>query len=141
MENNRKIRIISSQLAGEDKETVIVDTDAEISGNAGDYTISYIESQGDCAGEETCLHVRDARKITIRRRNNNAAPFIILEKGIRHITHYSVSSCSSFNMGMSCSVIESDFEGVRLFFRYETDVELVPIGEIEFEILFGKTEV
>ncbi len=86
------------------------------------------------------IHVTDGKKLTIRRDKGALASLIIIEKGIRHISRYSVSG-TSFSMGMSCSELVSDFEGGRLYFRYESDVELVPIGEIEFEFIFGKTEV
>lgn len=140
MKENQKIKIITTQYAEGDKETVIVETFADISGNTDDYTLSYIETQGDSAGEMTFIHVTNKSRVEIKREKGALASLIILENGIRHISNYSVSGVS-FNMGMSCSEISSDFENGRLFFRYETDVELVPIGEIEFEFIFGKTGV
>lgn len=140
MEKKQKIKIISSQYAEDDKETIIVDTDAVISGTKDDYRITYIETQGDTAGDETVVHVRENKKISIKRKSSQFNSLIIIEKGIRHITHYTTSGLS-FNLGMSCSELSSDFEKGRLHFRYATDMELVPMGEIEFEFLFGKTEV
>ena len=140
MIKNHKIKIITTQYAEGDKETIIVETTADISGNESDYTISYIETQGDSAGEKTLIRVTDKKRVEIKREKGALASLIILENGIRHISNYSVSGVS-FNMGMSCSEISSDFESGRLFFRYETDVELVPIGEIEFEFIFRKTGV
>lgn len=140
MENKQKIKITSSQCVEGEKETIIVDTDALISGDENNYTISYIETQGDTAGQETILNIRDGKKISIRRKGSQFNSLIIIEKGIRHITHYTNSELS-FNMGMSCSELSSDFSGGRLYFKYETDMELVPIGEIEFEFIFRKTEV
>lgn len=140
MIKNHKIKIITTQYAEGDKETIIVETTADISGNESDYTISYIETQGDSAGEKTLIRVTDKKRVEIKREKGALASLIILETGIRHISNYSVSGVS-FNMGMSCSEISSDFENGRLFFRYETDVELVPIGEIEFEFIFRKTGV
>lgn len=140
MAENQKIKIITTQYAEGENETIIVETCADISGNENDYVIEYIETQGDSAGEKTVIHVRDGKRVEIKREKGVLASLIILENGIRHISHYSVSG-ASFNMGMSCSEISSDFENGRLYFRYETDVELVPIGEIEFEFIFGKTGV
>lgn len=140
MIKNHKIKIITTQYAEGDKETIIVETTADISGNESDYTISYIETQGDSAGEKTLIRVTDKKRVEIKREKGALASLIILETGIRHISNYSVSGVS-FNMGMSCSEISSDFENGRLFFRYETDVELVPIGEIEFEFIFRRTGV
>lgn len=140
MTQKQKIKITSSQYVEGEKETIIVDTDAVIIGSENDYTISYIETQGDTAGQETVLHIRDGKKISIRRSGSQFNSLIIIEKGIRHITHYTTSGFS-FNMGMSCSELFSDFGGGRLYFRYETDMELVPMGEIEFEFIFRKTEV
>lgn len=128
----------SSQLIEGEKETIIVDTEAEITGNADNYKIAYIETQGDTAGEETVIHVTGGKRLTISRKSSKAmSSLIILERGVRHITRYS-SSGMSFNLGMSCSEMTSDFEGGKLYFRYESDMELVPIGEIEFEFLFQK---
>lgn len=140
MDNKEKIKIITTQYSEDDKETIIVDTEAEITGTENNYTITYLETQGDMAGEKTTVRVRDGKKITISRRNAILSSLIIIEKDIRHITHYSNSGVS-FNMGMSCSELESDFSGGRLYFRYETDMDLVPMGEIEFEFIFRKTEV
>lgn len=139
MDKKQKIKIISSQYAEDDKETIIAHTEAVVSGESDDYKITYIETQGDSVGEETSIHVRNGRKVSISRNASSLASLIIIEKGIRHITHYSNSGLS-FNMGISCSELISDFENGRLYFRYETDMELVPIGEIEFEFIFRKTE-
>lgn len=135
----QKIRITSTRYAEDDKETEIVDTDAVITGSSDDYTIAYIEAIGDAAGGETIVRVKGNRRITVSRRNAVVSSFIIIEKGIRHVTHYTNSGLS-FNMGISCSELDSDFEGGRLHFRYETDYELKPFGEIEFEFIFRKTE-
>ncbi|MGN1118008.1 MAG: DUF1934 domain-containing protein [Acutalibacteraceae bacterium] len=139
MEKKQKIKIISSQYAEDDKETIIAHTEAVVSGESDDYTITYIETQGDLVGEKTSLRVRNGRKVSISRKSPAFSSLIIIERGIRHITHYSNSGLS-FNMGISCSELVSDFEGGRLYFRYETDMDLVPIGEIEFEFIFRKTE-
>lgn len=135
-----KIRIITIQHVEDEEEKILVDTEAEITGDENDYTIAYLETQGDMEGEITTVRVRDGHKITISRKNAVVSSLIILEKNLRHITHYSNSGVS-FNMGMSCSELESDFTGGRLYFRYETDMDLVPMGEIEFEFIFRKTEV
>lgn len=140
MTKDRKIKIITSQYTENDKETVIVDTGAEITGDKAKYTIAYTETQGDSAGEETVICVTGGKRISIKREKGAFASLIIIEKGIRHVSHYTASGVS-FNMGMSCSELNSDFENGRLYFRYETDIELVPIGEIEFEFIFGKTGV
>lgn len=139
MNDKQKIRIVSTQYAEGDKNSVIVDTEALVKGVADDYTVSYTETQGDTAGEETLLHITNKRRVSIRRKSSAFNSLIIIEKGIRHITHYRTAEIS-FNMGMSCSEFVSDFENGRLYFRYETDMDLVPIGEIEFEYIFRKTE-
>ena len=140
MKDRQKIKIVTTQYSDDDKETIIVNTDAAISGNKDDYTIAYTETQGDTAGEETVIRVRNSKKLSISRKNALVSSLIILEKNVRHVTHYSNSGLN-FNMGMSCSEMISDFEGGRLYFRYETDMDMVSIGEIEFEFNFRKTEV
>ena len=60
---------------------------------------------------------------------------MILRKGTRSLSHH-VTPYGAFSMGIEATVIESEMNenGGILRFSYLTDVEMKPLGEIEFDI-------
>ena len=128
------IKIVTRQHTDGETEEIIMHTAAKISGTGEDYSITYRDDGGELEGCETTLRVSRGRRISINRRGPYSS-HIIIEKNVRHLSHHDTPA-GSFIMGMSCNEISSDFESGRLSFSYATDIEMVPIGEIEFEFEF-----
>lgn len=133
-ENERLIKIVTKQRTDGETEKIVMHTAAKISGTGDEYSITYRDDDGDLEGCETTLRISRGRRISISRRGPYSS-HIIIEKNVRHLSHHETPVCS-FIMGMSCNEINSDFESGRLSFSYATDIEMVPIGEIEFDFEF-----
>lgn len=133
-ENKRLIKIVTRQTSDGDTEEIVMHTEANIKGSDDDYFITYRDDDGDLEGCETTLHVSRGRRISINRRGPYSS-HIIIEKSVRHLSHHNTPA-GSFLMGMSCNEINSDFGSGKLHFSYSTDIEMVPIGDIEFDFEF-----
>lgn len=132
------LKIVTTQYAEGDTEQIFMNTVAQIKGEKDNYYITYKDNDGDLAGCETTLHIVGESKISINRRGIHNS-HIIIEKNIRHLSHH-ITPEMSFTMGVSCVEMKSDFDNGKLHFKYATDIEMVPVGEIEFDFDFRKTE-
>ena len=132
------LKIVTTQYTEGETEQIFMDTLAVVTGNKDSYYITYRDNDGDLAGCETRLHISGGSKVSINRRGIHNS-HIIIEKSIRHLSHH-ITPQMSFTMGVSCVEMESDFDKGKLHFRYATDIEMVPVGEIEFDFEFRKAE-
>ena len=67
---------------------------------------------------------------------------MIVEKNVRHISHHT-TPYGSFSLGVSALAIDSKMKknGGTLNFRYCTDIDMHPLGEIEFDITLEKRPI
>lgn len=135
MKEEYTLEIVTDQFTDGEREQITMNTTANITGTADDYSITYTDNDGDLKGCVTTLHVLNSRKISITRRGEYNS-HIIIEKNVRHLSHH-ITPYMSFTMGISCLSVDSDFENGTLSFRYATDIEMVPAGEIEFSFKFA----
>lgn len=133
-EKERFIKIVTKQHTDGETEKIVMHVAAKICGEPDDYSITYQDDDGDMEGCETTLRVSRERRISITRKGPYSS-HIIIEKNVRHLSHHNTPE-GSFTMGMSCNDIKSDFSNGKLYFSYSTDIEMVPIGDIEFEFDF-----
>ena len=133
-EKEKLIKIVTKQCTEGETEKTVMHTAAKITGTGDDYSITYFDEDGDLEGCETTLHISRGRRISINRRGPFSSHMVI-EKSVRHLSHHETPA-GSFIMGMSCKEIDSDFDNGRLHFSYATDVEMVPISDIEFDFEF-----
>ena len=126
------IHIIQS--AEGQKEELDMTTGAALSGTPEDYTIIYTDSTGDLAGTVTKVHVKDRRRITIKREGDYQTS-LVLEPNVRHQTLYQ-TPYGEFMIGVCALRVESQItqSGGTLLFRYCTDADMVPLGEVEFKM-------
>ena len=134
MEDAYLIRIQTLQITQGEKESLELTTNASLEGEPNDYTIIYIDSTGDLAGTVTSVHVENNERITVMREGDYQTN-LVLEPNVRHQTHYQ-TPYGSFMIGVCAMHVESNMtkEGGKLLFRYCTDVDMVPLGEVEFKI-------
>lgn len=133
-ENKKLIKIVTKQMTNGETEEIVMHAQASVSGKGDDYYITYCDDEGDLVGCVTTLHVSRGRRVSINRKGPYSS-HIIIEKNVRHLSHHNTPA-GSFLMGMSCNEIHSDFDSGRLHFSYSTDIEMVPIGDIEFDFEF-----
>lgn len=128
------ISVLTRQEIEGEKEELEIMTKAFLEGEKDDYTISYTEEEEDGSKSETTLHVEKGKCITVSR-EGTISTHLVIEDGVRHISHH-VTPYGAFSMGISSMGIESDIteEGGILRFRYMTDLEMSPLGKIEFDI-------
>lgn len=134
MKEDYLMTMITHQDVEGEKEVIEMTTVADFRGDADDYYISYTDDDGELKGCKTTLHVQKGNCITIMREGSYDS-HIIVEKNARHLSHHS-TPYGSFSLGVSALDIDSnmtDFGG-KLNFRYATDIDLHPMGEIEFDI-------
>lgn len=126
--------MITNQFIEGEKEVIEMTSLADFSGNADDYYISYCDDDGELKGCRTTLHVEHGSLITIQREGAYDS-YMIIEKNSRHISHHT-TPYGSFAMGISALEIDSkmDENGGKLSFKYSTDMDMRPVGEIEFDI-------
>lgn len=134
MKENFLIKMVTRQYIEGEKQTLEMTSVADFHGTADDYYISYVDDDGDMKGCRTTLHVENGSLITIRREGDYNS-HIIVEKNNRHISHHN-TPYGIFTMGISAIAVESGMtdSGGKLSFRYATDIDMHPIGEIEFDI-------
>ena len=134
MEDAYFITIHITQNANGEKQSLDMTTHASLQGTDEDYTIHYTDSTGDLAGTPTEIRVENGKRITVTRAGEFQTN-LVLEPQVRHQTHYQ-TPYGPFMIGVCALQVESAVtqNGGTLLFRYCTDVDMVPLGEIEFKI-------
>ena len=134
MDFNYLVRIDTKQKIDGDEENLQVITHASFSGNRDDYTIIYTEQTGENGESKTELRCERSEKITVLRFGDGMTSNLVLEKGKRHISCHN-TPYGTFSMGITAIEIDSDLDenGGTLHFRYATDIENAPLGEIVFD--------
>lgn len=134
MKENYLMTMITHQFIDGEKEVIEMTSLADFEGDADDYSITYCDEDGDLKGCKTTLHVEKGSIVTIRREGDYNS-HIIVEKNSRHVSHHA-TPYGTFTMGVSALDVDSKMtkEGGRLSFRYSTDMDMRPVGEIQFDI-------
>ena len=134
MEKEFLISVLTKQEIEGEKEELEIMTKATLKGEENDYTITYREREEDGSESETVLRVINSDHIIVNR-EGVISTHLELQKGVRNLSHH-VTPYGAFSMGVACVSIESDMSenGGCLRFRYMTDIEMSPLGEIEFDI-------
>jgi len=128
------IRIHTVQNVEGQKQTLDMTSHAALEGCEADYTITYLDEDGDLKGSTTRLHVENGRCVTISR-DGSFESHMVLEQNVRHMSQHQ-TPYGAFMLGVSALQVQSDMKpnGGTLRFRYCTDVDMVPLGEISFDI-------
>ncbi len=134
MEYNYLIKIDTTQKIDGDEDRLQVITHASFIGDRDDYTLIYTEQNAENGESKTELRCEKSEKITVVRFGDGMTTNLVLEKGRRHISCHS-TPYGTFSMGITALEIESDLDekGGTLHFRYATDIENNPLGEIAFD--------
>ena len=134
MEKEFLISVLTRQEIDGEKEELEIMTKATLKGEEDDYVITYKEREEDGSESETVLQVKNKNHIIVSR-EGTISTHLELNVGVRNISHH-VTPYGAFSMGVHCVSIESDMSenGGFLRFRYMTDLEMSPLGEIEFDI-------
>ncbi len=140
MPEDYMIRIHTVQNVEGQKQTLDMTSRAALEGDEQDYTITYLDEDGDLRGSTTRLHVEDGRCITISR-DGSFDSHMVLEQNVRHMSQHQ-TPYGAFMLGVSALQVRSDMNrsGGTLHFRYCTDVDMVPLGEISFDISLTRLE-
>ena len=134
MEMNYIIKIDTKQKIDGEEEILQVITHASFSGNKDEYSIVYTEHNPESGESKTELSYDKEGKVTVVRYGEGMTTNIILEKGMRHASCHA-TPYGTFSMGIVALEIDSDMDenGGTLHFRYTTDIENNPLGEITFD--------
>ena len=134
MQEDYLISIHTCQEVEGEKDIIDMTALASLRGDDDDYYITYTDEDGDLAGVKTTLHVENKSCITISREGSYNSHMIV-EKNVRHISQH-ITPYGSFMLGVSALSVESKMkkDGGTLNFRYCTDIDMMPLGEIEFNI-------
>ncbi|MGN1418673.1 MAG: DUF1934 domain-containing protein [Acutalibacteraceae bacterium] len=134
MKEDYLMTMVTHQNVEGEKEVIEMTTVADFVGDTDDYYISYTDDDGDLKGCRTTLHVENGSCITITREGSYDSHMIV-EQNARHISHHT-TPYGSFSLGVCAIDIESQMtrRGGKLNFRYSTDIDMRPMGEIEFNI-------
>lgn len=140
MKENYVVNIVTNQDVEGQREVIEMTTLASFKGREDDYYISYTDEDGDLEGCRTTLHVENGSCVTIRREGSYDSHMII-EKNVRHISHH-ITPYGSFALGVSALGVDSSVsrKGGKLHFKYATDIDMRPLGEIEFNITLTQRE-
>ena len=127
------ISVLTKQVIEGEKEELEIMTKAFLDYNGDSYVINYTEEEDDGSKSETTLQV-EKDKITVSR-EGAISTHMVIQKGVRTLSHH-VTPYGAFSMGVAAVEIDSDIKenGGVLRFRYMTDLENAPLGEIEFDI-------
>ncbi len=127
------ISVLTKQVIEGEKEELEIMTKAFLDYNGDSYVINYTEEEEDGSKSETTLQV-EKDKITVSR-EGAISTHMVIQKGVRTLSHH-VTPYGAFSMGVAAVEIDSDIKenGGVLRFRYMTDLENAPLGEIEFDI-------
>ena len=134
MKENYLITLHTVQETDGDKDIIDMTARASLKGEGNDYYITYTDEDGDLKGCVTTLHVENGNCITISR-DGSYNSHMIVEKNVRHVSHHT-TPYGSFSLGVSALNIDSKMKksGGTLDFKYCTDIDMHPLGEIEFSI-------
>lgn len=134
MENQYLITVVTIQEIEGEKEVLEMTTHASLEGDSEDYTIIYKQDDSEEGETTTVLRVVKGSCISVSREGSISSEMTI-EQGARHLSHH-VTPYGAFSMGVTAKKVESDMteKGGSLNFRYITDTQMNPIGEIEFII-------
>ena len=134
MQMNYLVTIDTKQKIDGDEENLRVITHADLSVDKDDYTLIYTEQSRENGESRTEIRCEKGERISVVRFGEGMTTNIILEKGIRHISCHA-TPYGSFSMGITAAEIASDMDadGGTLSFRYLTDIENNPLGEISFD--------
>ena len=127
------ISVLTKQVIEGEKEELEIMTKAFLDYNGDSYVINYTEEEDDGSKSETTLQV-EKDKITVSR-EGAISTHMVIQKDVRTLSHH-VTPYGAFSMGVTAVEIDSDIKenGGILRFRYMTDLENAPLGEIEFDI-------
>lgn len=128
------LAVTVAQYSGSERERLNYNYTARITGNENDYTLRYTDTDGELSGCETLIHVTEGKRITVSRMGSHSL-FMILEKGVRHISRHK-TPVLSFDMGVKCTGLCSELSNGILRFGYITDFDGTPSGKIEFDYRF-----
>ncbi len=139
MDMDYLVKIDTQQKIESDEENLQVITHASYSGTKNDYTIVYTEQSKENGESKTELRCENNERITVFRIGNEMKTNLVLEKGKRHISCHS-TPYGTFSMGITAIEIDSDIDenGGKLHFKYATDIENTPLGEIVFDFTLKK---
>lgn len=128
------ISVLTKQLIEGEQEELEIMTKAFLELKQDGYLIKYTEEEEDGSKSETTLQLENKKRITVSR-EGTISTHMIIEEGVRNLSHH-VTPYGAFSMGVVADKIESDVseKGGILRFRYMTDLENAPLGEIEFDI-------
>ena len=128
------ISVLTKQFIEGEREELEVMTKAFLELKDNGYVINYTEEEEDGSKSETTLQLENSGRITVNR-EGAISTHMIIEKGTRTLSHH-VTPYGAFSMGVTAVKIESDIseKGGILSFKYMTDLENAPLGEIEFDI-------
>ena len=134
MQMNYLVTIDTKQKIDGDEENLRVITHADLSGDKDDYTLVYTEQSRENGESKTEIRCEKGERITVVRFGEGMTTNLVLEKGIRHISCH-VTPYGSFSMGITAIEIDScmDKDGGTLHFKYASDIENNPLGEITFD--------
>ena len=134
MKEDYIMTLVSRQNIEGEKEEIEMTALVDFAGSEDDYTIRYTDEEGDLAGCVTTLHVENGNRITMSREGDYASHMII-EKNVRHVSQ-NVTPYGMLAFGRSSLEVDSKVKNGNgtLKFRYSTDVDMHPLGEIEFNI-------
>ena len=134
MKENYLITLHTVQDTEGDKDIIDMTARASFRGEEDDYYITYTDEDGDLKGCVTTLLVDNGSCITISL-DGSYYSLMIVEKNVRHISHHT-TPYGSFSLGVSALKINSKMKksGGTLDFKYCTDIDMHPLGEIEFNI-------
>ncbi len=134
MENQYLITVVTVQEIDGETETIELTTHASYSGNSNNYTITYKEVDSEEGESSTVLRVEKGSCVSVSR-EGAINSYMTIEAGVRHLSHH-VTPYGAFSLGITAKKVESEMDenGGKLVFRYATDQEMQPIGEIEFII-------
>lgn len=138
MENQYLITVVTVQETDGEKEILEMTTHANLEMENGDYIITYTEDDSEEGESRTVLRVENESRISVSR-EGGINSYMTIEMGIRHLSHH-VTPYGAFSLGITAKKVESEMtaDGGTLVFRYATDQEMQPIGEIEFNITLKK---
>ena len=141
MKENHIMTLISRQNIEGEKEEIELTALADFQGSEDDYYISYTDEEGDLSGCVTTLHVENGKCVTMSREGDYNSHMII-EKDVRHVSQ-NVTPYGMFSLGVSALEIDSNVKDGNgtLRFKYSTDIDLHPLGEIEFNITLRQRNI
>ena len=134
MKEDYIMTLVSRQNIEGEREEIAMTALADFEGSEDDYFISYTDEEGDLAGCVTTLHVENGNRVTMTR-DGDYSSHMIIEKNVRHVSQ-NVTPYGMLAFGISALEVDSrvkDGNGT-LQFKYTTDVDMHPLGEIELNI-------